>query len=454
MKRLNPVSFLLIASVLILGACQTSRGYSPKSWEQSNAAQQPAEAPPRELSEIYAQKIAEQQQADLGMQEQTAMAAQPAFEPEPQPVVDNLPEVKVAILLPLSGKQESLGQSLLKAAQMAVFEIGHNNFELMPRDTAGTPDGARKAAESALQDGAQLILGPVFAEEVKNARPVAERAGVNLIAFSTDWTLAGGNTFIMGFLPFDQIDRITRYAAAHGVRNPAVLASDNDYGRAVVTAYRDMAPRAGLNTSVITTFPSYTNNLPDFIRRFARYDERDANIRGTVGVTANMPLPFDAVLMPVGGDLAISIGNLLSQYDLPPSEVRRLGTGLFDDPALAADPSMNGAWFAAPAPAARENFERSFLTNFGYTPPRLASLGYDAAALAAVLAQRGLMAGGNPAFDRGAIMNPNGFAGIDGIFRFRPNGTAERGLAVLEYRNGAITVIDDAPKTFQEFANY
>ena len=115
--------------------------------------------------------------------------------------------------------------------------------------------------------------------------------------------------------------------------------------------------------------------------------------------------------MPVGGDLAISLSNLMSHYELPPRAVKRLGTGLFDDRALAGDESMEGAWFAAPSPGLRQQFEQRFRDLYDYFPPRLATLAYDSTALAAILARRGLEANNNPAFDYSSITNPNGFNG-------------------------------------------
>jgi hypothetical protein len=158
--------------------------------------------------------------------------------------------------------------------------------------------------------------------------------------------------------------------------------------------------------------------------------------------------------MPTGGDTAKIVSNMLTKLDLTPNKVRRLGTGLFDDPSLTQESALEGAWFAAPAPAARAAFENRFLQSYGYSAPRLTTLAYDATALAAILAKRGLSSPtAAPGYDRESLMNPNGFAGIDGIFRFRPDGTAERGLAVLEIKRGSMQVIEDAPKTFMQPAS-
>lgn len=365
---------------------------------------------------------------------------------------DTQRKVIVGLLLPLSGRHERLGKAMLQAAQMALFDISKGSIELLPRDTKGTAQGARKAAEAVINEGAQIVLGPVFAPAVRAAKNVTQRAKVNMIAFSTDWTLAGGNTFIMGFLPFDQVERVISYSAQQGIRRIGVLSPSSDYGNAVLSSYRAAAGRAGIQTVDIALFSPGSSNISPTVRSFAKYDEREAlaKLMAEQGNALAPEMPFDAVLLPVGGDMVKAMANLLSQYDLPPRSVKRLGTGLWDDAGLTSEPSLDGGWFAAPSPRARRNFEDRYNMLYKVPPPRLASLAYDSMALTAVLAQTGMQKYGSPAFDRRSISNANGFAGIDGIFRFRSDGTVERGLAVLAFKNGRIVVVDDAPHTFQQ----
>ncbi len=428
MRHLNPVSLcFLILAAFSLSACVAS-GYQRPAWTYNPDEQgPPAQQPPSDLSET----------APL---QPTAPA-----QPEASAIADSsLRAVKIGVLLPLSGQHADLGQAMLQAAQMALFDAGYENFEMLPRDTAAE-GGARAAAQQVVSSGAELVLGPVFSADVQAAKSVVQGAGVNMIAYSTDWGLAGGNTFIMGFMPFDQVERITQYAARQNLGRVGVIAPSSDYGRVVVSAFDAYSRKHGVRTAKVENFPANGSNLTATVRNFTNYDARQAG---------SPELPFEAVLMPVGGSQAALIGNLLNQYDMPPNRIKRLGTGLFDDPSLAAEGSLSGAWFAAPDPKDRTSFERRFQKNYGYTPPRLASLAYDSTALAAILAKRGLQAQGKPMFDANSITNPNGFAGIDGIFRFRADGTVERGLAVLEFRNGSMRVIDSAPRTFEEFTRF
>lgn len=419
------IAFALFMLPIFLSAC-AGGGYQTQSWDQRPAQQTPGDiASP--VPGVEPGRPVSTGTADF------------ASAPDPQ----GLPPVKVAILLPLSGPQAGIGQSMLSAAQLAVFEIGHSTFQLMPKDTKGTAAGAQAAAREALRDGSRLVLGPLFAHSVRSARNVTQSANVPMIAFSTDWTLANSRTFLIGFLPFDQISRIVSYASAQGSSRIGMLSPADRYGDGVISAYKAISMKnSQLTPARIERFAPQGNDLSSVVRRFSDYDKRKA-------MGDKFGAPFDAVLMPVGGAMARSVGSFLSHYDMPPAQVRRLGTGLMDDPALAADPSLNGTWFAAPSPGARRSFEHRYKSTFFEKPPRIASLAYDATALAAILARSGLEKTGRPAFDPASIANPNGFAGVDGIFRFRPDGIVERGLAVLAFKNGRVVVIDEAPKTFQ-----
>lgn len=345
---------------------------------------------------------------------------------------DTSRSVKVAVLLPLSGAHAELGQGMLDAAQLSLFNVAGGNFELVPQDTKGTPEGARAAAQKVLADGVDLILGPLFSGSVRAVKPLATNANVNVIAFSTDWTLAGGNTFMMGFTPFDQVERVTQYAATKGIRSIGLVAVDDEYGQHVSSVFRKAASVNSVN--VPSSVAIAQNNMfptPE-LSGFAQ----------NAGSA-------QAVFMTAGGKRALDISNILATSGLRPENMRRLGTGLFEDTALYGAPGMNGAWFAASAPASRADFEKEFTGLYGYKPPRLATLAYDATALSAVLAQRGQNLSGKEAFGRSKILNPNGFAGVDGIFRFKSDGLAQRGLAVLEISNGKAKVIDPAPQRFR-----
>src|SRR5204862_1824526 len=175
--------------------------------------------------------------------------------------------VKVAVLLPLSGANAELGKAMLEAAQMALFTTGNDRLTLVPRDTAGTPDGAAGAARSAVTEGAQLILGPLLAAEVDAVRPIAAEAKINVIAFSTATQLAGGNVFLMGFLPRQEVVREVSFARQSGLGRFAALAPNTEYGRLMTDALRETAAEAGGTVAKIEYFDPRAGDAAAAIQR-------------------------------------------------------------------------------------------------------------------------------------------------------------------------------------------
>lgn len=477
----------LILMLVLLSGCARHDSVNIPDWDYTPEATPRAAQQPTQIRQETVQSTLKADETFSGYRpyvpgqspapasEDTALATQTASTPPtvtPPPLSNGAPVVRVAMLLPLSGPQANLGQAMLNAAQMALFDVGVRSVNIMPYDTQGTANGGRLAAQNALRDGAQLVLGPVFADAVRAAKSTLRYQNVNMIAFSTDWSLTDQRVFIMGFLPFDQIERIVSYAVAHDIKRIAAIAPQTTYGRAIIAAYRSLAQQRGIEITDVLTYDPRASNLSPDLRSFTHYDERmdeatalaeaikaekksaSSQERRSLQkeierIKSEMQPPFDAVLIAAGGDHAVTISNLLSHYDLPPRKVKRLGIGLFDDQALANEFALRDAWFSAPPAAARSNFEARYKAFYKTTPPRLSTLAYDATALAAVLTHNGLQTMGAPAFDRIAITNPNGFAGIDGIFRFLDNGTVERGLAILSFDNNKIIEVDPAPTTFQ-----
>lgn len=368
-----------------------------------------------------------------------------------------LAKTRVAILLPLSGREAALGVGLLDAAQLAVFEAADESFELMPIDSGDTPQAASAAAEQAIAGGATLILGPVFATSTSAVAPLARAAGLNVISFSNDRSIAGANVFVMGLLPAPQIERTVLFAAQKGVSRFAIFAPDTEYGRLIAAALQSGAARAGGAVVQVRHYDPQTADFSAEVRRFADYDRRRARAQaqqrqaGTPaprrpdGLEGLEDLPFQALVVPEFGERLRSLAPLLPFYGIDQAKVKLIGTSQWDDPALVTEPSLFGAWFAAPASIERNAFVQRYERAFGRRPHRLASLAYDATALAAVLARQ---TESKSDFSAAALQQPAGFQGVDGIFRFGRDGAAERGLAVFEIVQRGQRVIDPAPENF------
>ena len=372
------------------------------------------------------------------------------------------PAARVGLLLPLSGRYASEGETLLHAAQLALFDTADERFMLLPRDTGGTAPGAERAALALLEEGVDLILGPLFAEGVNAVASHARAHGVTVVAFSTDRTAAREGVYLLGHTPRAQIRRVFAHAAAKGHRRIALLAPETRYGATVADEAQAAAALNGLSLARVRNYAADASDAADVVRNLAEYDRRaqaleherrtlarqgDAAARRRLKRLETLDtlgeLPFDALLLADGGARLRQVAPLLPYYDIDPTEVRVLGTGLWEDATTLGEPALAGGWFAGPDPAARRNFEERYRRVFGAPPGAIATVAYDATALAAALARAGA------SFDPQAIGNRGGFVGADGLFRFDDEGIAERGLAVFEVADGGKTrVVSPAPARF------
>ncbi len=353
----------------------------------------------------------------------TQAPAAPAAVPPPLIAV-TAGRIKAAMLIPLTGPNKSVGQAMLDAANMALFDVSAD-IALLPRDTGNGTDGARAAAEKAIADGADVILGPVFSASVPPAGEAAQGSQIDLIAYSTDASVAGGNVFVMGFLPAQQIARVVGFAKSRGLTKLAALVPDNAYGVAVTAEIGRIRDQLGLQ--------------PPKIMIVSR------DIKGQIASLADDPP--EMLLIALGGEQLIGLAPALKDYAAA-HPVQLLGTGLWDDPALSQVPALAGGWYAAPPPGNFAAFEARFQQIYRYQPPRIATLAYDSVALAASVA-KGSTGGSNP-FTRDVLVQPNGFTGIDGGFRFLPTGLSERNLAVLAVGPGGPGIVDEPPPTFEK----
>ncbi len=401
--------------------------------------------------------------------------------------------VQVALLLPLSGPHARLGQSLLNAAQLALFSLAGDGFTLAPVDTKGTAEGAAIAARNAVDDGAQLILGPVFSSSVASAAPIARARNIQVVSFSNDRAVAGNGVYVMGFAPESQIRRVLVFAKARGVKRVAAIAPVGAYGDRVEQILMNLAPLLGMEIRAVVRHRGHsTESLAPVVKRLANYYARRSvllarrkELEGQTDEASKRALrrlggrdtlgdvSFDAVFLPQGGNALRALAPLLPFYDIDPRKVRMLGTVEWDAPIIATEPALFGGWFAAPPPVARRAFEARYKKTFGVEPARVASLAYDATALAAVIARAartspdpavaalarpgtGLkfrLPGRRRTFSAAALTAANGFDGVDGIFRLLPSGLVERGLAVMEVRPRRFEVVSPAPRVFQRLSN-
>jgi branched-chain amino acid transport system substrate-binding protein len=338
-------------------------------------------------------------------------------------------QIKVGLILPLSaqGNAGVAAQSMKNAAEMALDEFKNPNIQLLVKDDAGVPQTAQAGAQQALDEGAEIIIGPLFAQAVSAVGAVARPRNIPVIAFSTDASVAARGVYLLSFLPESDVRRIVDFAVSRGKRSFAALLPDNAYGTVVEAAFQQQVARRGGRVLALEKYPLDPGQLAEPVHRVAEAAAR-----------------VDSIFIPDGADAVPQVVQALAGDHVNLKRQQLLGTGLWDDPRIFSTAALDGGWYAAPESAGFRTFSARYRAKYGQDPVRTATLAYDAVALVAALVKTQ----GAARFSEQVLTNPSGFSGIDGIFRFRADGTNERGLAVLRVAPGGGQVVSPAPKSF------
>ncbi len=393
-------------------------------------------------------------------------APPPVIAPPPPPVLTPAPSVptpaprpqvqtnqlRVAILVPMTGPSARVGQAIANAANMALLELNSTRLKLK---IYNTDEGAQSAAADAVSDGAKVILGPLFAQEVRSVQAVARAAGVPVLTFSNDASVAQAGTYVLGYQPGQEIARVLSYAHTRNITRFGALVPQGRYGDVASRAMTSAAAGHGQVTA-IETYPREAKSLFAPARRVTNYEARLTAARTaartaapTSATTVRLPPPpFDALLLADNGGMLRALLPVLRSFGVESPRVRLMGTGLWaSEPDLAREPALAGAWFAAVPDGEFNNMSRRFRSQYGFAPPRLASLGYDGVLLIAAGAKNWSP---GSSFPSAALMSPSGFVGVDGIMRFGASGVAVRGLEVREFvPGGSVRTVSAAPAAFR-----
>jgi ABC-type branched-subunit amino acid transport system substrate-binding protein len=337
--------------------------------------------------------------------------------------------IKVALILPLSGSGNAAvaALSMRNAAEMALAEFKNPDVQLLVKDDAGTVPGAQQAAQQALDEGAEIILGPLFALTVGPVGQLARSRNVPVIAFSTDANVAARGVYLLSFLPESDVERIIGYAASQGKKSFAALVPDNAYGTVVEGAFKQSVARHNGRVVALEHYPLDRNQMQGPVRNIAQASAR-----------------ADAIFIPDGADAVPAVVQALISNGIDTKRVQLLGTGLWEDAQIFSAPTLEWAWYAGPDSTGFRNFSARYRTRYGQDPVRTATLAYDAVALVAAL----IKTQGPQRFSEDTLTNVSGFTGIDGLFRFKQDGTNQRGLAVLKVSPTGGQVISAPPKAF------
>lgn len=412
----------IVAALMLLTAACASREFPDFSLERAQAQQQVAGAG------------AEQTQAPM-------VVDAPIVQPKGV-IPANVPSLKVALLLPLSGDSAAVGSAMLDAATMAISdsyltvpsEQIKSQVILVPKDTVNRPADAAVAARQALDQGASFIIGPLFSQSVQTVAPMLKERGVTMLTFSNNRAVAGGGVFLFGFMPEEQVTRISEFAYLRNFTRVALLAPNDSYGEKVKKTLSESYARKGGSVAPAELYAPSPANIDAAVSRLAQaYNNLPEDKR------------FQAIFIADGGSQLKNLIISLKRSKLDLSKIKLLGTGLWDDPEIAKIPELDGAWFPSSPPDSYQVFERRFMSTYGYRPVRLASLAYDAVTLICTIS----MSNPGAAISNEALTIPGGYMSpANGLFRLNADGTSERKLAIMEVSGGGFKVIDPALRNF------
>ncbi|MFY1708004.1 penicillin-binding protein activator [Tritonibacter scottomollicae] len=350
------------------------------------------------------------------------------------PTINTSKPVPVALLVPRGSAQHGdgvLAQSLENAARLAIADLNGVKVDLRVYDTAGNPQTAANVAAQAVNDGARIILGPVYAEAANAAGIAAAKRGVNVLAFSNNPSIAGGNVFVMGATFDNTASRLTQYAKRQGKSTMVVVSGNNAAGQAGRAAIQQAAVQSGMtiagNVSYDLSQQGVINAIPTISQNVR---QSNADVMLMTATTAGA-LPLLTQLLPEAG--------------VKTTDVQYMGLTRWDIPAQTLElPGVQNGWFALPDPQKSAAFRARYQSTYGAAPHPIGGLAYDGIAAIGAL----VSAGNSGALTGAALTQPAGFQGTGGIFRLRPDGTNERGLAIATIQDKKVVIIDPAPRSF------
>ncbi|WP_425051385.1 penicillin-binding protein activator [Psychromarinibacter sp. S121] len=342
--------------------------------------------------------------------------------------------VQVALLVPAGSGQagdEALAQSLENAARLAMAELQGVEIDLRVYRTAGDAQTAATVAAEAVSDGAKILLGPVYAASANAAGAAVASRGVNVLSFSNNTGIAGGNVFVLGHTFENTASRLTSYAVGQGKSNIMIAYGNDTAERQGRDAIANAIGVYGGSLAGETSFELSQNGVVQAVSEVT--DTAKASGANAIFYTSG-----------TAGALPI-LTQLVSENGIDPTETQFIGLQRWDIPPSAPDlPGLQGGWFALPSPSLTRQFEARYEAAYGEPPHPIAGLAFDGIAAIGAL----VSAGNAGSLSAAALTQPTGFVGVNGIFRFRPDGTNERGLAIATIIDKQVTVIDPAPRSF------
>ena len=370
------------------------------------------------------------QSSNLGLDsgtQQPPVAETLPLSPDPQGEVFGQGTVRIALLIPLTapGSGANAANEVRNGALMAMQDFGNNAIQLVIKDTKGQPAVAQEMASEAVAEGASAVLGPVFSGSVGAASAVTLPAGRTVIAFSSDASVARRGVYLLSYTPQADTTRMINFAVSSGKRNIFALLPNSAEGNIRESVLRQIAGQSGVNVQV------------------AKFDRSPESLEAAVRDAAIGVETADAIYIPDGGQFPSVILAGLRRLGANISGKQVLGSGSWES-VKPGDRNLEGAIYTSRDISQFGNFSARYESGYNAKPGLFAALGYDAVTLATKL----VLDRGNSAFNPESIEDRRGFAGVNGIFRLRQDGTAERGLSIYQITGGAAQLIGPAPTSF------
>ena len=348
--------------------------------------------------------------------------------------VDPTKPVTVALLVPGGSGVESdsfLASNLENAARMAIADLQGVQIDLRVYNTGASPEQAATVATQAVNDGAKIILGPLYAEAANAAGIAVANRGVNVLAFSNNSSIAGNNVFVLGPTFDNTANRLVSYAGTKGIQNFSIVHGDDLQGAVGRDAIANAVRNGGKTVGSVQSYPMTQQGIISAAGPIANSIRSSGSqaVFLTGGVNADLPL----------------IATALPEQGIDPAVTQYIGLTRWDvTPQALALPGLQGGIFAMPDTQMISLFESRYAAAYGQNPHPLAGLAFDGiAAIGALLAQ------GNPeALSVAGLTQSQGFQGTQGVFRLLPNGTNQRALAIAQIQNNQVVILEPAPRSF------
>lgn len=368
------------------------------------------------------------QTSNLGVDPGSDQGTTPVLQPNPSGEVFGNGKIRVTLLLPKTapGNGAAVAQEIRNGALMALNDFGQNVIQLVIKDTVGQTAEAQAKAGEAINEGSSMIIGPLFNTSVSAASAMAQPANRPMIAFSSDTSVARRGVYLLSYTPQDDVRRILSYAASQGRKSLVAFVPNGTYGSIVSATVKQLSSSLGFVSAQVFT-----------------YERSQESLQKTVGDAAAAIEGADTLYIPEGGGIPNGITAILARLRIPISDKQILGSGQWES-VKVSDPRLANALYPGRDVTKFANFASRYQTTYGTQPGVNAATGYDAITLVAELFRRHQQNATKPVI----IENKNGFAGVNGIFRFQSNGVAERGLAIYKVVNGKGQLLEPAPTSF------